>query len=105
MATHYEIVRDAIKSKQSLCCDYKGYYREICPHAMGLKGNSRRVLVYQFGGTSSSGPIRPEAVDNWRCLILDGMENVRPIEAEWHSHSPHTRPSNAIDVMEFEIDH
>jgi len=50
-----QLFRSAIAERKQVVCVYKGYYREVCPHVLGWKGGHPYVLVYQFGGGSSTG--------------------------------------------------
>jgi hypothetical protein len=105
MATNYEVIKRAIKEKSAVSLNYKGYYRETCPHALGVKRNRHIVLVYQFGGESSSGVIQPKSKDNWRALVLDEITELKFIDAEWQSFSDHIIPANCFDYIEIEIEY
>ncbi|MGS1319406.1 hypothetical protein [Stenotrophomonas geniculata] len=45
----YAIVRQAILDKHQITAVYDGYYREMCPHAIGEKNGKEQALFYQFG--------------------------------------------------------
>lgn len=67
MSSVYDIVRNAIATKQIIVATYQGHMREMCPHVIGRKNGREQALFYQFGGTSSSGPIVADSPKNWRC--------------------------------------
>ncbi|ENX5829076.1 hypothetical protein ACFRB5_004549 [Salmonella enterica] len=37
MANNYDLIAEAIKGKLQVTAYYQGYYREMCPHALGKK--------------------------------------------------------------------
>jgi hypothetical protein len=68
----YQLLRDAIANQNQVTLFYSGLYRECCPHAIGSKGDTRHVLVFQFAGGSKRGlPLGGE----WRCMARErGVE-------------------------------
>lgn len=54
----YALLREAILTRQQVVGRYRGHERVFCPHILGWwQERSERCLVYQFAGTSGSGPI------------------------------------------------
>ncbi len=102
MSNSYEIIKQAILDKTAISANYKGYYRELAPHAIGTKQGKQQALFYQFGGESSSGLI-PNSKDNWRCLTLDQLTNVQVIDKQWQTHNNHSSPSSCIDIIDVEV--
>lgn len=104
MANVYDIVRQAILHKDSISADYDGYPREMSPHVIGLKRGREQALCYQFGGTSSSGPIEPVGSSaNWRCVVIEKLENVRVIKGVWHTSPDHTQAQVCVDDIDAEV--
>ena len=101
----YEQIKAAIQRKQQITCDYNGYYRELCPHAIGHKNGIEQVISYQFGGESSGGLEPLGSPQNWRCMRVSGITNLQVQDGEWHSYSPHTRPQTCIDFVDAEVIH
>lgn len=99
-----ELIKKAIREKKSLRLEYEGHVREVSPHALGWKGSSRRMLVYQFGGTSSRGRIVPGSGDNWRCMELAKVRKLEIITARWQTHNSHSRRNNCLNRIEIEVD-
>jgi len=99
----YEQLKDAIQKKQQVVATYKGHLREMCPHALGWKGDRQQCLFYQFGGHSSSGAIVPGSDKNWRCLPVDGLENITVREGEWHTAGNHSRRQTCVDQVDVEV--
>jgi hypothetical protein len=60
--------------------------------------------VYQFGGSSSSGPITPGSPNNWRCLRVEELVNVRLRSGRWYSGPSHERPQRCIDVIDLDVE-
>lgn len=103
MKTNYELVREAIETKKHILAEYKGYYREICPHAIGTKKGAEKVIGYQFAGASSKGQIQENSPENWRCLFVNELENIELREGEWITAENHSRPNTCIDELDIEV--
>jgi hypothetical protein len=96
----YDVFRQAIISKQQVTCNYAGHYREVCPHVIGTKNGRQQVLVYQFGGGSSSG-LPPGG--EWRCLVVPQVSNAAARPGPWHTGTSHTKPQTCVDRIDVEI--
>lgn len=99
----YNLLRQAILNKQQVIATYNGYYREMCPHALGTKNGKEHCLFYQFGGQSSSGSIIPGAENNWRCIPVSGLTNVLVRVGEWHTAYNHSKRQTCIDHVDVEV--
>jgi len=97
----YQAILLAAKNRQQITCDYHGHRREACPHVIGwgLRGEEM-ALVYQFGGTSSSG-LPPNG--EWRCLRLQDLSNLEVHTGEWHTNYSHIRPQSCVKQVEYEV--
>ena len=104
MSSVYDIVRNAIATKQIIVATYQDHVREMCPHVIGRKNGRERALFYQFGGTSSSGPIVADALKNWRCIFLDGLSNITSQPGEWRTAGNHSRPQTCVDEIDLEVE-
>ncbi len=100
MATNGEMLKHAIINKLQVQCYYDGYYREMCPHAIGWKGSVYHVLSYQFAGQSSR---QLPAAGQWKCMDVNGISQLRVMEGAWYTGTNHTRPQNCIDAIEVEV--
>lgn len=98
---NYDLIREAIKNKQQIIADYKGHYRELCPHAIGTKRGREQALFVQFGGSSESGLRNPDR--NWRCIPVSGLINVSIQSGEWYTAPNHSQPQNCIDEIDLEV--
>jgi predicted DNA-binding transcriptional regulator YafY len=96
----YDLFRQAIIGKKQIVCFYRGYQREVCPHAIGLKRGHRHVLVYQFGGGSSSGL---SSGGEWRCMEVDDVTNAAVRDGPWHTGQRHTQRQTCVDQIDVEI--
>ena len=101
----YQAVRQAIEEKKQIVAVYNGHTREMCPHVIGTKNGREQALFYQFGGTSSSGPIIPNSTDNWRCIPILGLDIIEVRDGKWHSYSYHTQKQRCVDIVEVEVDY
>jgi len=99
----YNLLKQAIIKKQQVIATYNGYYREMCPHALGTKNGKEQCLFYQFGGQSSSGLIIPGSEKNWRCIPVSGLENVSVRNGEWHTAYDHSKKQTCIDHVDVEV--
>jgi len=106
--THtYGLVRQAIEKRQQVTATYRGYYREMCPHSLGVnKRGEQQALFYQFAGQSGSELGPPGSADNWRCLRIDELSDVSLRAGEWHTAPDHTRPQTCVyQRLDLEIHH
>lgn len=100
----YTTVRQAIISKQQITAFYDGYYREMCPHAIGLKNGREQALFFQFGGETSRGVIQdPRGAGNWRCLELSKLSQVVAQDGPWYTASNHSKASTCVDQIDVEV--
>jgi len=101
--SNYDIIKNAVENKLIVIGNYNGYYREMCPHALGTKNGRQQCLFYQFGGFSSSGPIIPGSKQNWRCIPIDQLQISSVISGKWETASNHSTPSTCIDFIDVEV--
>ncbi len=47
MPNNYDLIAKAIKEKLQVTASYQGFYREMCPHALGSKNGRKQALFYQ----------------------------------------------------------
>lgn len=97
----YSILREAILSKKQVTCTFRGHYRELCPHVLGLgKDGNQQVLSFQFGGQSSS---RLPPGGEWRCMPVAEMQSVQMREGPWLSGESHKRPQTCVKDVDVEV--
>lgn len=99
----YNLLKNAVLTKQQVIASYNGYRREMCPHALGLKNGKEHCLFYQFAGQSSSGPIIPGSEKNWRCIPVSGLMDVSAREGQWHTSLNHSKKQTCIDNVDVEV--
>ncbi len=66
-----QTIINAISNKKIIEFDYHDHHRVAEPHIYGTLGGKEDILVYQTGGTSSSGGI-PE----WRRMHVSEISNL-----------------------------
>jgi hypothetical protein len=82
----YQLVREAVVNKRIVTGVYKGYSREMCPHVIGWSAQGiEMALFYQFAGESKSGLGPAGSADNWRCIVLSELTNVKVRDGEWET--------------------
>jgi hypothetical protein len=104
MNTTYRLIREAILNKLQIVATYGGHVRQMCPHMLGTKAGREQALFYQFGGTSSSGPIVANSPDNWRCMPIEGLRNVILRPGPWHSGPRHLKTQTCLDEVDVDVD-
>ena len=103
MSSNYSLVKSAILSKKQIHATYKGYFREMCPHVIGLKKGKEHALFYQCGGKSKSGLSQVGSPDNWRCLPINELKGVSIVDGEWFTAPNHSRPQTCVDDIDVEV--
>lgn len=104
MPNNYELIEKAIKEKLQITAVYQGYYREMCPHALGTKEGREQALFYQFGGEGSKGPVTPGSTNNWRCIPIEGLTEIKVHSGEWHTAGNHSRAQTCVDDIHIEVE-
>lgn len=93
----YRIVRAAVESRRPISAVYHNRRRLFCPHRLGRnKDGQLRVLCYQYGGDSKSGLKPMGSSENWRCIALDKLRSVEPLDGMWRTAPNHSRPASCI---------
>jgi hypothetical protein len=100
---NYDLIRRAILDRLQVRATYQGRFREMCPHALGLKNGRRQALVFQFGGESSRGL---RSGGDWRCLSVDGLSEISLHESDWHTDTRYSRArQTCVDSLDVAVDH
>ena len=100
----YQIVREAILARKNIAAEYKGHSRIMTPHTLGRKQGVEHCLCYQFGGESSSGlSLVPNSPDNWRCVFVSELRDLRVVEGPLHTCTRHTREQSCVDEIDVEL--
>jgi hypothetical protein len=94
------LLKDAILSRRRIIATYGGLRREMCPHIIGTKDDKPHCLFYQYAGESSHGLEPPGSPNNWRCLPLEGLNDVEVNEGDWYSGSNYTTVQSCIDTID-----
>lgn len=85
MQAEYALLRRAVQQRQLIRCVFKGLERDLCPHALGLKGGRAHLLAWQFGGRCWE----PLSADGgWRCIPIYQMSELALIDGPWRVGSP-----------------
>lgn len=103
MSNNYDLIAKAIKEKLQVTAFYQGFYREMCPHALGSKNGRKQALFYQFGGESSKGTVTPGSTFNWRCIPIDGLTEVTLQSGQWYTAENHSQAQTCVDQIDIEV--
>ena len=96
----HAILLRAMREQRPVACTYQGHRREICPVMLGSTGLEEKALVFQFGGTTSKGPIRKP---DWKCFKLDEVRDAVLIEGRWRSGSDHSEAQHCMKMVEYDV--
>jgi hypothetical protein len=97
----FKMIYEAIRDKAVIECTYLGYTRHCCPHALGHADGVERVLMYQFGGGSSTGL---PAGGEWRCMDVSDMSKITLRKGErWRTGLSQARPQGCIDHVLIQV--
>ncbi|HAW3089386.1 TPA: hypothetical protein JLR96_005105 [Escherichia coli] len=103
MSNNYDLIAKAIKEKLQVTAYYQGFYREMCPHALGSKKGRKQALFYQFGGESSKGTVTPGSTFNWRCIPIDGLTEATLQSGQWYTAENHSQAQTCVDQIDIEV--
>lgn len=102
----YELVRRAIQERKIVIAEYDGHLREMCPHVIGCgPSGNEQALCYQFAGGSSRGLDPPGSEDNWRCVAIEKLRNVRLADGVWYTGPNHSCPQTCVARIDLEVKH
>ena len=95
------LLSTAIREKKPVTATYEGHYREFCPHVLGYKNGELRVFVYQFGGSSSEGPVSGE----WKCFIVANLAGSTIANGPWRTDPihRHSRSQQCIENVTVQV--
>jgi hypothetical protein len=102
MADKYFLIRQAVLDKAFVTARYLGHLRDMCPHLLGHKNGRAKVLLYQFGGASTSGLGAIGSDKNWRCAFVDELDDilVRPSNGVWYTADDYSPEQTCIDEID-----
>jgi hypothetical protein len=104
MSTVFDLIWEAITKKQQIVARYRGHARVLSPHVLGYKNGKEQCLFYQSGGGSNSGLGPFGSSGNWRCIPLDGLDEVALGTGEWcTANTPGSRPQTCVDQVVVEV--
>ena len=83
----YVLIRNAVLARDNVSAWYQGHLRLISPFVLGTKAGDPHVLGYQFGGTSHRALAPEGSPENWRCLRVSELTEVKVLPGKWHA--PH----------------
>ena len=102
--TVYALLKQAMVAKRPVSAIYKNYKRTLCPYVLGrTKDDGLRVLCYQSGGESQSGLGQIGSDENWRCIAVEKLTEVKLTEERWQSPTSRNRPQSCVSKIEFEV--
>jgi hypothetical protein len=78
-----ELLRVAIAQRRQIRFWYEGKERIAEPHDYGIQKGKVRLLAYQTGGRSNSGPLPA-----WRLVDVSGMTQLEVLEKTFPGNRP-----------------
>lgn len=99
----WTVLEDALTARRSVHLRYHRHRRVICPHALGWTAGRHKVLAYQTGGTTSTGPLPADPTQRWRWMFVDEIEDPAIIDQPWETAANHIHHPNCIDHLELAV--
>jgi DNA replication and repair protein RecF len=96
----YELFRQAMADRRQIVCEYDGLRREICPTILGHSDKEEKALVFQFGGDTTDGPVRPPG--QWKCLRLTAVGGAEFQEGPWRTGERHSAQT-CVKEVDFDV--
>jgi len=99
------MVRTAILARRPFVAVYDGKERFLSPHVLGTnKKGWPRVLCYQYGGWSNSGLAAAGSPENWRCIAIEKLRDIRLLDDSWQTAPNHSRQQNCIEHVDLDVE-
>ncbi len=100
----YVLLKTAIIERSCISLRYQAHLRLMCPYILGRTSDGRpQLLAYQYGGESSSGLGKVGSPDNWRCVAVEKLSDVKLIAGRWITPPGHAQPQSCVAVVEFDV--
>ena len=80
--SQYDFLRQALLNRTPCSAVYDNLPRFICPHVIGSKKGEEQVLVWQYAGETSDGPITEPL---WKCLKIAKLSQLAIAPGEWRA--------------------
>lgn len=101
---NYLLVRQAIIDRRSIEASYQGHRRVMSPHVLGRKNGREQALFYQFDGTSKSGLKPAGSPDNWRCIPVGLLTELKVLDSGvWATGPNHSKPQTCVSDIDVEV--
>jgi len=100
-STTHALFLDAMRHRRQIICLYQGHRREICPIMLGRTGIEEKAMVFQFGGSTSSGTVALPG--GWKCFRLTEVTDAEMREGRWHAGSEHSEAQHCLKMVEYDI--
>ena len=98
-ATYKKLWR-AVRERKQITCTFEGKYREACPIILGYASDGReRVLVFQFGGETSTRSKLP----GWRSFYVAAVKDLKLREGRWVEGATHRQAQSHIQFVDVDI--
>jgi hypothetical protein len=93
----YAALYRAIQQRRPIAAIYHERPRLFCPHRLGRNRKGElRVLCYQYGGESESGLGPSGSSDNWRCIAVAVLSEIKLLDGGWQTAANHSRPASCV---------
>lgn len=100
----YELLACALRERSCISAYYHGYFRLFCPYLLGRNAEGKlQLLAFQYGGQSASGLAPGHSPDNWRCISLEKLRDVKLVSDEWVVAPAYSRLQSCVSVVELEV--
>jgi hypothetical protein len=87
----YDLLSQAIKTKQCVSAVYKGAIRHFSRHCMGYgKRGEMNVLGFQYGGDSTG------TLPSWRCFRVEDLSGITLNSDAWATEGDHSKANTCV---------
>ena len=98
--TVYDTIRSSMELGKPVRVIHKGHERFMCAHTLGHTNGYQQALLYQYGGSTSKGPL---TAPEWRCLRLHDVTQIEIIDDAWHTGHNHSRPQTCVKDISMQV--
>ena len=80
--TTYDVLKSAILQRRCVSLVAQRWKRDVCPHALGRKGEHLVLLAFQYGVGSTSGLSKR---GGWRTFFIDEIVCAKIVDGDWRT--------------------
>lgn len=99
-SSNYDLIVKAMLQLRPMICVYKGHPRMFCPIILGHSKGQEKTLVFQFGGSTTNGPLRRP---DWKCFFVAELRELALHEGTWQSGGSHREGQTCVEIVDLDV--